>query len=305
MNKINDLRTFLEVLEKNNLLVKVNKEVDWKYEIGSVLATLEGDSQKSVVFNKVKDKEFTVCGNVLVSMDGIALALGCDKSNITNFLADCLEKPIKPKIVEYGVCQETIITGSDIDLDKIPVPIHAPKDGGPIITSGVIVSKSLNNPTQNLSFQRMHVKGKDKFSIMINEWRHLKEFYDEAESEGKPLPIAVVIGADPVVYIGAGLRYDGDEMEIASSIRKEPIEVVKCITSDIYVPASAIKSMNDYLMIYEEKEIRTKASGGIPEDSLSVSFKVFKSNQGFDIVKINFRALKAFSGASSPWVYYD
>jgi len=63
--------------------------------------------------------------------------------------------------------------------------------------------------------------------------------------------------------------------------------------------------MNDYLMIYEEKEIRTKVSGGISEDSLSVSFKVFKSNQGFDIVKINFRALKAFSGAASPWVYYD
>lgn len=84
------------------------------------------------------------------------------------------------------------------------------------------------------------------------------------------------------------------------------VELTDTVTSsDIYVPASAIKSMNDYLMIYEEKEIRTKASGGIPEDSLSVSFKVFKSNQGFDIVKINFRALKAFSGASSPWVYYD
>ena len=62
--------------------------------------------------------------------------------------------------------------------------------------------------------------------------------------------------------------------------------------------------MNDYLMIYEEIEVRTKASG-VPEDSLSVSFKVFKSNQGFDIVKINFRALKAFSGSSSPWIYYD
>lgn len=83
------------------------------------------------------------------------------------------------------------------------------------------------------------------------------------------------------------------------------VELTDTVTSsDIYVPASSIKSMNDYLMIYEEKEIRTKASG-VPEDSLSVSFKVFKSNQGFDIVKINFRALKAFSGSPSPWVYYD
>ena len=239
MNKIKDLRTFLEVLEKNNLLESVDKEVDWKYEIGSVLATLEANGQKSVIFNKVKEKEFSVCGNILASMDGIALALGCEKNEITDFLGECLEKPIKPRIVQNAACQENIITGEDVDLGKIPVPIHAPKDGGPIITSGVVVSRSLNDPTQNLSFQRMHVKGKNKFSIMINEWRHLKEFYDEAEKEGKPLPIAVVIGADPVVYVGGGLRYEGDEIEVAGAIRNEPIDVVKCVTSDIYVPATA------------------------------------------------------------------
>ena len=83
------------------------------------------------------------------------------------------------------------------------------------------------------------------------------------------------------------------------------VELTDTVTSsDIYVSASSIKSMNDYLMIYEEKEIRTKASN-VSEDSLSVSFKVFKSNQGFDIVKINFRALKNISGTYSPWVYYD
>ena len=103
----------------------------------------------------------------------------------------------------------------------------------------MIVSKSINGTRQNLSFQRMHVKGKDKISIMINEWRHLKEFYDEAEAQGKPLPISIVIGADPVVYVGAGLRYDGDEMEIAGAIRGRPMDVVKSVTNDIYVPAEA------------------------------------------------------------------
>lgn len=84
------------------------------------------------------------------------------------------------------------------------------------------------------------------------------------------------------------------------------VELTDTVTSsDIYVSASAIKSMDNYLMIYEEKEIRAKAASNIPEDSLSVSFKVFKSNQGFDIVIINFRALKAISGSTSPWVYYD
>lgn len=74
--------------------------------------------------------------------------------------------------------------------------------------------------------------------------------------------------------------------------------------SDIYVSASTMKSMNDFLMTYEEIDIRTAASN-VPDDSVSVSFKLFKSNQGFDIVKINFRALKALSGTYSPWVYYD
>ena len=235
---IHDLRTFLQVLEEKGLLFTAKKEVDWNHEIGSIIGTLE-PSGKAAYFPKVKDKEFAVCGGMLASMDSIAAALGCEKGEITDFLAKCLDNPIKPRVVEQAPCHENILTGDQVDLDRIPVPIHAPKDGGPIITGGVIVSKSINGTRQNLSFQRMHVKGKDKISIMINEWRHLKEFYDEAEAQGKPLPISIVIGADPVVYVGAGLRYDGDEMEIAGAIRGRPMDVVKSVTNDIYVPAEA------------------------------------------------------------------
>ena len=235
---IHDLRSFLQVLEEKGLLFTAKKEVDWNHEIGSIIGTLE-PSGKAAYFPKVKDKEFAVCGGMLASMDSIAAALGCEKGEITDFLAKCLDNPIKPRVVDQAPCHENVLTGDQVDMSRVPVPIHAPKDGGPIITGGVIVSKSINGTRQNLSFQRMHVKGKDKISIMINEWRHLKEFYDEAEAQGKPLPISIVIGADPVVYVGAGLRYDGDEMEIAGAIRGRPMDVVKSITNDIYVPAEA------------------------------------------------------------------
>ncbi|NCE65292.1 UbiD family decarboxylase [Pseudoflavonifractor sp. 524-17] len=238
MSEIRDLQTFLQALEEHNLLFTAKKEVDWNHEIGSVIATLE-PSGRAGYFPQVKGKEFGVCGNLLGSMDAIAVALGCAKEEITDFLADKLEHPIKPKAVENAPCQEVVLTGDQIDMGRLPVPVHAPKDGGPIITGGVIVSKELDGTRQNLSFQRMHVKGKDKISIMINEWRHLKEFYDAAEAQGKALPIAVAIGADPVVYVGAGLRYDGDEMEVAGAVRGRPMEVVKCVTNDIYVPAEA------------------------------------------------------------------
>ena len=238
MNQIGDLKTFLQALKERDLLFTTEKEVDWNHEIGSLIATLE-PSGRAGYFPHVKDKQFGVCGNLLGSMDSIAVALGCEKEEITDFLAKCLDRPIKPQIVESAPCQAYIQTGDQVDVTKLPVPVHAPKDGGPIITGGVIVSKELHGTRQNLSFQRMHVKGKDKISIMINEWRHLKDFYNEAEAEGKPLPIAISIGADPVVYVGAGLRYDGDEMEIAGAIRGRPMQVVKCITNDIYVPAES------------------------------------------------------------------
>lgn len=235
---IHDLRSFLQVLEERDLLFTAQKEVDWNHEIGSVIGTLE-PAGKAAYFPKVKDRDFAVCGGMLASMDSIAAALGCEKAEITDFLASCLEKPVKPRVVEDAPCHEHVITGDAIDMGRVPVPVHAPKDGGPIITGGVIVSKPIDGVRQNLSFQRMHVKGKDKISIMINEWRHLKDFYDAAEAQGKALPISIVIGADPVVYVGAGLRYDGDEMEIAGAIRGRPMDVVKSITNDIYVPAEA------------------------------------------------------------------
>ena len=183
MSGIKDLRDFLAVLKDNKLLFETERAVDWKYEIGSLLATLEAEGQRTGLFHNIKDKEFSVCGNVLASMDGIALALGCRKDEMTDFLADCLEHPVKPQVVADAPCHENIRMGDEIDLERIPVPIHAPKDGGPIITGGVIVSKEIDGTRQNLSFQRMHVKGKDKFSIMINEWRHLKR-----KARGEPFP---------------------------------------------------------------------------------------------------------------------
>jgi 2,5-furandicarboxylate decarboxylase 1 len=85
----------------------------------------------------------------------------------------------------------------------------------------------------------MHIKGPNKMGIMINEWRHLRGFLDKAEAEGKRLPVAVAIGVDPVIMIAAGFRYDGDEADLAGGLRGKAIETVKCITSDIRVPATS------------------------------------------------------------------
>ena len=239
MTKIHDLRSFLAALDENGRLLTVNKEVGLVHEIGSVIATAESESGKGVLFKNVSGSPYSLAGGMLASMENVAVALGVDKAGITDYLSEKLDALIDPVIVEDGPVHENVITGDAIDMTKVPVPTHAPLDGGPIITGGVIHSKSIHGGRQNLSFQRMHVKGKDKVSIMINDWRHLKEFYDEAEAEEKPLPISIVIGCDPVIYIAAGLRTDDDETCYAGALRGEPIKWVKSVTNDIYVPAEA------------------------------------------------------------------
>lgn len=239
MAEIFDLRTYMDALRAKNLIADIKTEVDWDIELGSVLRTVEKQKNQAALFHKVKDRTFRVCGGMLSNMDCVAVALGCEKADVTDVLGKALENPVKPRIVADGPCHENVWTGDEVDLDKLPIPHSAPKDGGRFITGGVVVSKELHGDRHNLSFQRMQVKGKQKLGICINEWRHLKEFLTEAEKEDKGLPIAVVCGGDPVLYIGAGLRYDGSELEVAGAIRGKPIDVVKCITSDIYVPATA------------------------------------------------------------------
>lgn len=239
MGKIHDLRSFLAALEENGRLLTIDKEVNLVHEIGSVMATAEAESGKACLFRKVAGSPYQVAGGMLASMDNVSLALGVEKKEITDYLGKVLDHPIAPVVVEDAPCHEHVLVGDQVDMSKVPVPTHAPLDGGPIITGGIIHSKSIHGGRQNLSFQRMHVKGKDKCGIMINEWRHLKEFLDEAEQEGKPLPISVAIGCDPALYIAAGIRTDLDETSLAGGMRGEPVKIVKSITNDIYVPAEA------------------------------------------------------------------
>lgn len=239
MTRITDLRSFMKVMEAQKQMVRVKKEVSLNHEIGNVIRACENENTGAPYFESLKDSEYTLIGGILSNMERIALAMECTKEEIVTKLMHAMEAPFPPVKVEKGVCQQNVLTGDDVDLYKLPIPIHAPKDGGAFITGGVIVSKELDGDKQNLSFQRMQLKGKNKLGIMINEWRHLKEFYDEAEAQGKSLPISIVIGADPMVYVGAGLRYEGDEMEVVGAIRQRPQEVVKSVTNDIYVPATA------------------------------------------------------------------
>ncbi len=240
MSEINDLRSFLAALRDQGELVEITKPVNPVHEIGSVIATLEQKQGPAAYFrNVVGFPSAPVVGGLLSTHRKIAIALGCAVEEVTDRMGWVMEHPIPPTVVSAAPCQEVVLKGDDIDLKALPIPTHAPGDGGPFITAGVTVGKDPETGVQNLSFQRMHIKSKNKMGIMINEWRHMKSFLEKAEAAGKPLQVAVAIGVDPVIMIAAGCRYDGDETELAGALREKPIETVRCITCDIMVPASA------------------------------------------------------------------
>jgi 2,5-furandicarboxylate decarboxylase 1 len=132
-----------------------------------------------------------------------------------------------------------VVLTSGVDLGRLPVPTHAPLDGGPFINAGVVIARDPETGRHNLSFNRMQVFGPDLAGVNINLWRHLMEFLRPAEESGRNLPICVAIGVDPVLLMAAATRYPGDEYEVAGGLRREPIPVAPAVTCDLLVPAHA------------------------------------------------------------------
>src|SRR6056297_2782268 len=136
MSKIKDLRTFMEVLEENNQLARIKKDVSLDHEIGNVIRACENANTGAPYFESITESPHSLIGGVLSSMDRIALAMECEKDEVVVRLMEALENPVSPVKVDAGPCQENVITGEDVDLDKLPIPVHAPKDGGAFITGG-------------------------------------------------------------------------------------------------------------------------------------------------------------------------
>jgi len=232
-----DLRAFLDAVRKAGELYEIRRAVDPVKELGAVLNACER-AGKAAFFHKVNKHEIPVVGALLSSPRRIALALGCPQSEVRARMAAATEKPVKFEMQKgKAACQEVVIDKPD--LARWPIPTHSPLDAGPFITAGVVIARDPENGRHNLSYNRMQIYGADRAGISMNIWRHIKAFFDKIEPKGQNLPFCVALGPDPVVMMAAAFRYPGDEYEVAGSLRQEPIPVVRALTCDVMVPASA------------------------------------------------------------------
>lgn len=252
MDAIDDLRSFLDVLGRHGAIHDITAPVDRVHELGAILKACEQDG-RATWFHDVKGSSIPVVGGVLGSHERIALAVGCSRDELGARLEAATHAPQPCIEVRYPApCQQ--VSMEPVDLGRLPVPVHAPLDGGPFINGGVVIGRDPISGRQNLSYVRLQVKGPDRIGVNLNQWRHLREFFETAEARGDNLPFCVALGVDPVLMIAAAFRYDGDEYEIAGALRGRPIETVRAKTCDLLVPATAEIVLECEILAHEREE---------------------------------------------------
>src|SRR5271163_2381186 len=241
-----DMRDYLAVLEQHGKLKRVTKQVDRTWEPAALakwmFQALPDAARFGLRFDDVAGSKMAlVTGALGASTHTVALALGVEPDAINDKLVEALNNPIAPRAVAAGQCQEVVLTGDQVRLSDLPIPVWTPgKDAGPYITT-IVVNRDAKTRHQNMGVYRTQVLDDRRVVINLAPGRQgfmcAKTWLDQ----GKPAPIAWVIAAEPAVHLAtvANLKYGQDEIELAGGLKGAPIELVRAKTVDLLVPASA------------------------------------------------------------------
>lgn len=244
-----DLRSYIKALEKSGDLVRIEKEVDWDLEAGAILRLSAERGKPAPFFEKIKGYPpgYRIVGRVPYGRRRTAIALDMDPESSWPKIQDEIENrikyPLKPLIVKNGPCKENIITGESVDLYRLPAPMLADGDGGRYIgTLCIEIIKDPDSEWVNWGTYRMMVQDEKHTGVYFHRQNQGGTlFFDKYEAKGKAMPMAVVIGGDPLCHMAAAMPFGVGESEIdyAGALKQAPVELVKCETLDLFVPANA------------------------------------------------------------------
>jgi len=268
--KILDLRDFIARLEQLGELRRVSVEVDPHLEMTEICDRVLRAGGPAILFEKPKGYDMPVLANLFGTPQRVALGMGESGDDWQNALRETgkllafLKEPeppkglkdaweklpvfkqvlnMSPKTVSSAPCQQVVKEGADVDLGRLPIQHCWPGDVAPLITWGLVVTRGPSKTRQNLGIYRQQVLGPNK---VIMRWlAHRGGALDYLEHQkanpGQPFPVAVVLGCDPATILGAVTPVPDSlsEYQFAGLLRGAKTELVKCIGSDLQVPASA------------------------------------------------------------------
>ena len=268
-----DLREFIAALEERGWLRRIREEVDPHLEITEItdrVSKMEGDRNVALLFENVKGSRMPVLMNAFGSYERMALALGVEKlDDVADEIREILKLPYIslqnkmnlvsiipmakkainfPKYVKNAPCQEVVM--KEPDLDEIPILTCWPGDGGPFVTLPLVFTKNPATGKRNVGMYRLQKYDSRTTGMHWHIHKNGAENFRDAKAAGNDrIEAAVAIGTDPVLTYAATapLPRDIDEMVFAGFLRHKSVEMVKCKTVDIEVPAGAEIILEGYV----------------------------------------------------------
>ena len=270
-----DLREFVRALEKHKELKRISFEVDPELEITEFADRSVKSGGPALLFEKPAGSAVPVLINAFASMRRMEIALEVSSvdevaARISEFLEMRMPEGILgklkmlpklgeigaffPKIVSGGPCKD-VIRRDGFSLDEFPILKCWPQDGGRYITLPMVFSKNPETGKRNCGCYRMQIYEARTTGMHWQTHKQGAEHYRRLRAGGtaKRMEVAVAIGADPATMYSAILPLppDLDEMMIAGFLRSKPVEMVKCETVDIEVPAQAEIVLEGYVELGE------------------------------------------------------
>ena len=273
--KYRDLRDFIDQLEKRGELKRISHPVDPNLEMTEICDRTLRRGGPALLFENPIGYDMPVLGNLSGTPERVALGMGEESVSalreVGKVLAQLKEpEPPKgfkdawdklpifkqvlnmgPKQVRNAPCQQVVLEGDEVDLNRIPIQTCWPGDAGPLVTWPLVITRGPNKSRQNLGVYRQQLIGKNKLimrwlahrggALDFREWKK--------ERPGEPFPVAVALGADPATILGAVTPVPDtlSEYAFAGLLRGGKTEVTQCIGSDLQVPASAEIVLEGYL----------------------------------------------------------
>lgn len=270
-----NLREFIATLEQAGELVRIKEYVNPHLEITEITDRISKANGPALLFENT-GTDFPLLINAMGTEKRMAMALGVNKlDDIAAEIMELFKTMTAPKnsmmdklkmlpllgniskwmpktISGKGACQQVVMQKPDVT--KLPVMKCWPEDGGPFITLPVIQTKDPHTGIRNVGLYRMQVFGPDLTAMHWHRHKVSARHFNEYKKLGRQMPVVISLGGDPVyTYCGTAPLPDGvDEFMLAGFIRKKPVELVKCLTQEMFVPADADIIIEGYIDPNEE-----------------------------------------------------
>jgi len=244
-----DLREFLQQLETNNELRRV-LAVDWNMEIGTIAELVNEREGPALLFDELKDYPagYRVACGLISTPRRLALALGLDTElspiEVVRRLKDLFRSlaPVEPVRVENGPVMENVMDGNDVDLNRFPAPKWHEQDGGRYLGTGcMVIMKEPESEWVNAGTYRVQLHDRNTLGIYISPGHQGRWIRERYWNQGKPCPVAVVLGCNPVLWMPSflALPWGVSEYSMAGSLIGKPVELVVGKHTGLPIPAAA------------------------------------------------------------------